>query len=110
MAIPKRKNADAVAPHVYDETTDRYVPASLSTPMPTADYSTVYPPIIDTTTTSGTIYFGFATVGSSANTSSAIWRIMRMVDSSGILTFSFADGDTNFDNIWDNRATTVTYL
>lgn len=104
MAIPKRKNADAVVPHVYDETSDKYIPTSLSTPIPVADYSTIYPPIIDTTTTTNTIYFGFVAVGSSADTGSAIWRIMRMVDSSGILTFSFADGDTNFDNILDNRA------
>jgi hypothetical protein len=109
MAIPKRKNADAVVPHVYEETSDKYIPASLSTPMPVADYSTIYPPIIDTTTTANTIYFGFVAVGSSASTSSAIWRIMRMVDSSGIYTFSFADGNTNFDNVWNNRATTVMY-
>lgn len=108
MAIPKRKNIDGVATHYYDETSDSYIPASSGSPMPIADFSTIYPPIIDTTTTANTIYFGFVAVGSSADTSSAIWRIMRMVDSSGILTFSFADGDTNFNNVWNNR-TSLSY-
>lgn len=108
MAIPKRKNIGGIATHYYDETSDSYIPVSSASPIPIADFSTIYPPIIDTTTTSGTIYFGFATIGSSASTSSPIWRIMKMVDSSGILTFSFADGDSNFDNVWANR-TSLSY-
>lgn len=103
MAVPKRKNVDSVAPYYYDETNDNFVPASSSTPMPITDATTTYPPIIDTTTTANTVYFGFVAVGSSGSTSSAIWRIMRMVESSGVYTFAFADGNTNFDNVWDNR-------
>jgi len=35
--------------------------------------------------------------------SEALWRISKIDTSSGIIT-TFADGNSNFDNIWDNRA------
>jgi len=34
MAVPKRKNIDGVAPHVFDEADNSYSPASTTTPMP----------------------------------------------------------------------------
>lgn len=37
MAIPKRKNIDGSAPHVYDETNDIYIAVSESTPLPTEE-------------------------------------------------------------------------
>ena len=117
MAAKKRKNLSAIGVHYYDPTNDTYpawegdvnlqvggADVSSSNPVPISDATTIYPPIIDTTTTANTVYFGFAAVGSSGSTSSAIWRIMRMVESSGVYTFSFADGNTNFDNVWNNRA------
>ncbi len=45
-------------------------------------------------------YIGKATSG--AGTASAVWQIQRIDESSG-LTILFADGDTLFNNIWDNR-------
>lgn len=45
-------------------------------------------------------YFGFATAGTA--TSSALWRILRKDGTAGTV-FLYADGDTDFDNIWDNR-------
>lgn len=50
-----------------------------------------------------TIYKGWAAVGSS--TSSSLWRIQKIefvgLDEDVVITW--ADGDSNFDNIWDNR-------
>jgi hypothetical protein len=46
-------------------------------------------------------YVGEANPGTA--TSGAFWRIFKMDTSSG-LTKLYADGDLNFDNIWDNRA------
>lgn len=54
--------------------------------------------------TGSTLYQGWAEPGSA--TSGALWRIRRVV-SSGTPTdtaITFADGNRNFDNIWDNRA------
>jgi len=48
-------------------------------------------------------YIGEASPGSA--TSSAVWRIKR-IDESGNpeIIIKWADGNTNFDNVWDNRA------
>jgi len=51
---------------------------------------------------SGTvIYIGKGSA--SASTASAVWRISK-VDTSSLLTVTFADGNGNYDNVWDNRA------
>lgn len=53
---------------------------------------------------SGVTYFGEAAAGSA--TSAAVWRIRKITDSGTPTDTSilFADGDTNFDGVWDNRA------
>ena len=53
---------------------------------------------VSTTTT----YIGEAIPGSSE--SDSVWRIKRMVEDGDDLQILFADGDSNFDNIWNNRA------
>lgn len=51
---------------------------------------------------SGTLsYMGKADPGSA--TSAAVWQIRRIDTSSG-LTVDWADGNTRFDNVWDDRA------
>jgi hypothetical protein len=51
-------------------------------------------------------YVGDAAVG--AATSAAAWRIKRITVSGDLATVEWADGNQNFDNIWDNRAS-LTY-
>ena len=46
-------------------------------------------------------YIGDAAIGSA--TSGALWRIKKIDTTSGT-SITFADGDGNFNNIWDNRA------
>lgn len=56
---------------------------------------------------SGITYVGEAAIGSA--TSAAVWRIKRLDESgSPELIIKWADGDADFDNIWDNRAS-LTY-
>lgn len=53
-------------------------------------------------------YLGEASFG--ALTSSPIWRITRLTYSgtdSSIVTVEFADGNDEYDNIWDNRASLI---
>ena len=52
-------------------------------------------------TSGSTTYYGFADVGSLD--ASAVWRIFRETKSGSVTSFTYADGDSNFDNIWDNR-------
>lgn len=51
-----------------------------------------------------TTYIGKTSVGSATDTSSAIWQIVKISISGTVTTMSHADGNDNFDNIWDNRA------
>lgn len=54
--------------------------------------------------TGTTTYRGWASPGTA--TSAASWRITRIVSSGTPADYSitFADGNRNFDNVWDNRA------
>ncbi len=50
------------------------------------------------------IYKGEAYVGSSS--ANPVWRIRRLtIGNDGDVTEEWANGNSNFDNIWDNRIT-----
>jgi hypothetical protein len=70
-------------------------------------YSTTaqYAVIADNKTTGGVIYIGYADPGTA--TSAASWRIKK-VDISNYPVITWADGDTNFNNVFDNRVS-LTY-
>ena len=54
-------------------------------------------------------YIGLAKPGTA--TSSAGWQIKKIAYSgTDTVSILFADGDTKFDNIWDNRATPGVYV
>jgi len=55
---------------------------------------------LDDTSTLSMTYVGEANIGSAE--SSAVWRIKRIDETSGIKIL-YADGDANFNNIWNNR-------
>lgn len=64
--------------------------------------NTIIPLRIDVAS-STVAYKGDASPGTA--TSSASWRISRITtNSSGSITIEYADGNTNADNVWDNRA------
>ena len=49
-----------------------------------------------------TTYIGVAKTGTL--TSGALWRIKKILTSGYVTTILWADGNTFFDNVWDNRA------
>ena len=51
---------------------------------------------------SSTTYIGESAFGSSE--AAAVWRIYRLTVSGTVTTLSWADGNDEFDNIWNNRA------
>jgi len=64
--------------------------------------------IIDSTTTAGVTYYGL-TKETPASKSAAIWQVRKeFTNSDGDDEFAWADGNPNYDNIWDNRAS-LTY-
>ncbi len=55
---------------------------------------------------SSTTYVGKAVIGSSS--ASAVWQIQKLAVSGTVTTATWADSDSNFDNVWTNRAS-LTY-
>lgn len=48
-----------------------------------------------------TAYRGYALPGS--NTSDGAWAIQKVSDNNGTLVHQWADGNSNFDKVWDDR-------
>lgn len=49
----------------------------------------------------GYIYLGWAPAGSSS--AAAVWKVARISLAAGVVKV-YADGNTQYDNVWDNRA------
>ena len=75
-------------------------PISTANPLIVLTTSNIYTLRLDEADSS-TVYVGEAITGSA--TSGAVWRIKRILTSGTVLSILFADGNTNFDNVWDNR-------
>lgn len=60
--------------------------------------------IVDTASASVT-YVGEAAIATA--TSAGSWRVYKIGTSGNVVTITYADGNSNFDNIWDNRAALV---
>lgn len=73
----------------------------------TAGSAPIYTVRLDDTSTAGITYVGKAVVSSSE--ASAVWQIQKIDETGAVMTIKFADGNTNFDNVWNNR-TSLTYL
>ena len=61
---------------------------------------------VDSTTTPNVTYLGWAQAG--ALTSEPRWAICTIDTTVGVIKL-WADGNTQFDNVWDDHATTVVY-
>ena len=65
----------------------------------------VYKTMLDEASASIT-YVGKAAAGSLL--SASVWQILKLEQVGTVLVSTHADGNTNFDNVWDNRAS-LTY-
>lgn len=74
--------------------TDAELRAS-AVPVTAAEYIMQFDPASDPL-----LYLGLAAPGSS--TASAVWQITRYDVTSGVIAL-YADGNTSFDNVWNNR-------
>ena len=54
-----------------------------------------------------TLYIGEAPIGSAE--ANPVWRIRKFLVSGTVSSIYWADGNQQFDNIWDNRAS-LTYV
>ncbi len=55
---------------------------------------------------SSVTYIGFAKLGSLA--SAGVWQIFRIQKTGTVTLIQYADGNTRYDNVWDDRAS-LTY-
>lgn len=60
---------------------------------------------LDDTTTASVTYVGKAAIAST--TSASVWQVQKIDETTGMV-ITWADGNSNFDNVWDNRAS-LTY-
>ena len=51
------------------------------------------------------IYKGFASPA--ADPAAAVWAIQKISSNGDVVSYLWADGNKNFDNVWNNRATLV---
>lgn len=63
---------------------------------------TKIPIVTQTYETGSTLYVGRAQ-DDSANTGSPIWQISRWTETSGSFFELRADGNSDYDNVWDNK-------
>lgn len=52
-----------------------------------------------------TTYLGYADAGSL--TSAAVWAVKKIVETGSDVSITWADGNVNYDNVWDNRLTLI---
>jgi len=69
--------------------------------------NTPFTMLIDVAVSGSEYYFGYAHPENDSE-DAPVWRIKKMLKVGTIYTFKFADGNSNFDNIWDDRAS-LTY-
>lgn len=66
-----------------------------------------HPLQIDDNTTAGVTYIGYALPGTPTN--AALWAIKKIDETGPFSVITWADGNFNQDNVYDDRATTVVY-
>jgi hypothetical protein len=71
-----------------------------ATPLPVASTTSTYKLRLDDVG-GGVSYIGEADPGTSL--ASALWRIKRITDVGKDTSIDWADGNGNFDNVWNNR-------
>lgn len=79
--------------------------AQLSEKVTSMNDKIFYEPKLVDETNSNAVYKGFANPG--AKTDAPVWAILKVTNNKGVLSYHWADGNKNFDKVWDNRKTLV---
>lgn len=97
-------DAKKVTQWYIDPVTGNAVRVSATSPLPSGSPALALR--LDDTTTTNVTYVGKAAIASA--TSAAVWQIQKIDETTGMI-ITWADGDSSFNNIWDNRAS-LTYV
>lgn len=60
-----------------------------------------YDPKIVDETNANVVYKGFANPGAKKN--EAVWAVLRITNTKGVLSYEWSKGSKTFENVWDNR-------
>lgn len=75
---------------------------NIKTSVSTLDSKIFFEPVLIDESNPNIIYKGFASPA--AKTDEAVWAIQKVSNTGDICSYQWADGDKNFDNVWNNRA------
>jgi hypothetical protein len=76
--------------------------SNIKTSVNTLDSKIFFEPVLIDESNPNIIYKGFASPA--AKTDEAVWAIQKVSNTGDICSYQWADGDKNFDNVWNNRA------
>lgn len=79
--------------------------ANIKNSVSTLDSKIFFEPVLVDESNPQVIYKGFASPA--AKPSEAVWAVQRISINGDVCSYQWADGNKNFDNIWDNRATLI---
>lgn len=75
--------------------------ATIKNAVSTLDNKIFFEPVLIDESNPNIIYKGFASPA--ANTGEAVWAIQRISNTGDVCAYQWADGNKNFDNIWNKR-------
>jgi hypothetical protein len=99
LGTSKTDGLTPILVYVDDSTNRLYVDAIISDNVTTETKNEALR--VDDTTTANVTYVGYAVIGSLS--SASVWKIKKIDTTSGVV-ITWADGDSSYNNIWDNRA------
>lgn len=92
-------------PYITSTGAHQYVTLGADGSIPVSSSTPTYKTLLDDTTTANVTYIGNAPQGTA--TSAASWQIQKLDETTGLVR-TWA-GSAGFNQVWDNRATTVVY-
>jgi hypothetical protein len=87
------------------ETTQQAIQACLDLIKSNTDDLSLQSKLLQVDTVGNIVYLGYAEPGTTA--SSPTWSIKKIVETGGDVDITWADGNNNFDNVWDDRLTLI---
>lgn len=77
--------------------------ANIKSSISTLDNKIFFEPVLVDESNPNIIYKGFASPA--AKLDEAVWAIQKISNTGDVCSYQWADGNKNFDNVWNNRAT-----
>jgi hypothetical protein len=101
LAAINAGNASGSTAGLNLESTQQAIQACLDLIKANTDDQALETKLLQVDTVGNIVYLGYADAGSGIE--DAVWAIKKIVETGGDADITWADGNKNFDNIWDDR-------